>query len=138
MFFLGIAFAILSLSREAADSTGKVPFIFLIILYFFITVGELFMSPVGLSEITDLSPRRYLGFLMGVWFLSSTYAFQIVGFIAKKLAIENSSNAKTVDAINSLLIYTEGFRLIAAYAIGASFLILILAPILKKWMGNVH
>jgi POT family proton-dependent oligopeptide transporter len=138
MFFLGIAFAILSLSREAADATGKVPFIFLIILYFFITVGELFMSPVGLSKITDLSPKRYLGFLMGVWFLSSTYAFQIVGFIAKKLAIDNSSNAESVDGLNSLMIYTEGFRLIAMYAIGASFLILLLAPILKKWMGNVH
>ena len=138
MFFLGIAFAILSLSREASDATGKVPFIFLIILYFFITVGELFMSPVGLSKITDLSPKRYLGFLMGVWFLSSTYAFQIVGFIAKKLAIDNSSNAESTDALNSLMIYTEGFRLIAMYAICASFLILLLAPILKKWMGNVH
>ena len=96
------------------------------------------MSPVGLSKITDLSPKRYLGFLMGIWFLSSTYAFQIVGFIAKKLAIDNSFNDGTEAGLHSLLIYTDGFRLISMYAIGASFLILLLAPILKKWMGNVH
>lgn len=138
MFFLGLAFAILSLSKNVADIDGKVPFIFLIILYFFITVGELFMSPVGLSKITDLSPKRYLGFLMGVWFLSSTYAFQIVGFIGKKLAVDNNSDTASENALNSLHIYADGFGLIAKYAIGASLIILLLAPLLKRWMGNVH
>jgi POT family proton-dependent oligopeptide transporter len=138
MLFLGIAFAILSFSRNAADIQGKVPFIFLIILYFFITVGELFMSPVGLSKITDLSPKRYLGFLMGVWFLSSTYAFQIVGFIGKKLAVENDISNSSVIGLNSLYVYADGFELIAKYAIGASLLILLLAPLLKRWMGSIH
>jgi POT family proton-dependent oligopeptide transporter len=138
MFFLGIAFAILSMSRNAADIDGKVPFIFLIILYFFITVGELLMSPVGLSKITDLSPKRYLGFLMGVWFLSSTYAFQIVGFIGKKLAVENSLDTDTINRLNSLHVYADGFGIIAKYALGASLLILLLAPLLKRWMGSVH
>ncbi len=138
MFFLGVAFALLSISRNAADIDGKVPFIFLIILYFFITIGELLMSPVGLSKITDLSPKRYLGFLMGVWFLSSTYAFQIVGFIGKKLAVESNMKGESVDGLNSLHVYADGFGLIAKYAIGASLLILLLAPLLKRWMGNVH
>ena len=138
MFFLGIAFALLSFSRNTADIDGKVPFMFLIILYFFITVGELFMSPVGLSKITDLSPKRYLGFLMGVWFLSSTYAFQIVGFIGRKLAVENELDGASVIGINSLYVYADGFELIAKYAIGAAFIILLLAPLLKRWMGGVH
>ena len=138
MFFLGIAFAILSFSRNTADIDGKVPFIFLIVLYFFITVGELFMSPVGLSKITDLSPKRYLGFLMGVWFLSSTYAFQIVGFIGKKLAVENDMDETAVSGVNSLHVYADGFGLIAKYAIGASVIMLLLAPLLKRWMGNIH
>ena len=138
MFFLGIAFAILSFSRNTADIDGKVPFIFLIVLYFFITVGELFMSPVGLSKITDLSPKRYLGFLMGVWFLSSTYAFQIVGFIGKKLAVENDMDEVAVNGVNSLHVYADGFGLIAKYAIGASVIMLLLAPLLKRWMGNIH
>jgi len=138
MFFLGIAFMILSWSRGSANHAGYVPFVYLIILYFFITVGELFMSPVGLSKITDLSPKRYLGFLMGVWFLSSTYAFQIVGFIGKKLAIENTSQGDNVHTLNSLQIYMEGFGTIAYYALGAAFLILLLAPFLKRWMGGIH
>ena len=138
MFFLGIAFLILSWSRGSADQEGYVPFIYLIILYFFITVGELFMSPVGLSKITDLSPRRYLGFLMGVWFLSSTYAFQIVGFIGKKLAIDNTGQIDESNGFNSLQIYTEGFGTIAYYALGAAFLILLFAPVMRKWMGDIH
>jgi POT family proton-dependent oligopeptide transporter len=96
------------------------------------------MSPVGLSKITDLSPKRYLGFLMGVWFLSSTYAFQIVGFIGRKLAVENDADGASVIGINSLYVYADGFELIAKYAIGAAFIILLLAPLLKRWMGGVH
>jgi POT family proton-dependent oligopeptide transporter len=138
MFFLGIAFLILSWSRGSADQNGYVPFIYLILLYLFITVGELFMSPVGLSKITDLSPKRYLGFLMGVWFLSSTYAFQIVGFIGKKLAIENTDKTEMIHGFGSLQIYTEGFGTIAYYALGAAFLILLCAPIMKRWMGSIH
>ena len=138
MFFLGIAFLVLSWSRGSADQDGYVPFAYLIILYLLITIGELFMSPVGLSKITDLSPKRYLGFLMGVWFLSSTYAFQIVGFIGKKLAIDNTNQIDSNNGFISLQTYTDGFATIAHYALGAAFLILLFAPLMKKWMGNIH
>ena len=138
MLFLGLAFLILSWSKGSADSSGHVPFIYLVVLYLFITIGELFMSPVGLSKITDLSPQKYLGFMMGVWFLSSTYAFQIVGFIGKKLAVENINGGNDILGTSSLELYTDGFYLIAKYALGAAIIILLLAPILKKWMDNIH
>jgi POT family proton-dependent oligopeptide transporter len=96
------------------------------------------MSPVGLSKITDLSPQRYLGFMMGVWFLSSTYAFQIVGFIGKKLAVENIEGSSDIIGIGSLELYTDGFFLISKYALGAALIILLLAPIMKKWMNEIH
>ncbi|MFC2125865.1 peptide MFS transporter [Bacteroidota bacterium] len=138
MTFMGIAFMVLSMSKGFADQHGNVSILFLFALYLLITIGELFMSPVGLSKITDLSPGRYMAFMMGVWFLSSAYAFQIVGFIGKKLAIEGEGNGILVSGWDTLGIYTDGFSLIAKYAIGASVFMLILAPILKKWMGNVH
>lgn len=140
-FALGLAFAavsfyVLAISGNSADASGRVPFSYLLIMYFILSVGELFMSPVGLSKITDLSPRRIVSFMMGVWFLSSAFAFQIVGFIGKELSIE--SNDKEIVGFDSLGVYTEGFHLIALYAGGAALITLILAPILKKLMGNVH
>ena len=138
MFFIGLAFLIMGLSKGDADASGKVPAFYLLLLYFFITVGELAMSPVGLSKITDLSPKRFMAFMMGVWFLSSTYAFQIVGFIGKKLAVVNESGTMEINTVESLEIYTDGFALIAKYAFGTAFIILLLTPLLNRWMGKVH
>ncbi len=134
--FAGISFYILALSGGSADANGMVPFSYLLIMYFLISVGELFMSPVGLSKITDLSPQRIVAFMMGVWFLSSAFAFQVVGFIGKQLAIE--SEDKNVGGFETLTVYTDGFELIAMYALGAAFIVLITAPLMKKLMGDVH
>jgi len=134
--FAGISFYILALSGGSADGQGMVPFSYLMIMYFLISVGELFMSPVGLSKITDLSPKRIVAFMMGVWFLSSAFAFQIVGFIGKKLAIESTD--KNVGGLETIGVYTDGFELIAYYALGAAVIVLILSPILSKLMGKVH
>jgi len=113
-----------------------VPFSYLLALYFLISVGELFMSPVGLSKITDLSPKRIVAFMMGIWFLSSAYAFQIVGFISKQLAIESTdSNVGGLDTLNA---YLDGFSLIAKYSLVAGVVVLIFAPLMKRLMGNVH
>lgn len=134
--FAGISFYILALSGGSADANGMVPFSYLLIMYFLISVGELFMSPVGLSKITDLSPRRIVAFMMGVWFLSSAFAFQVVGFIGKQLAIE--SDDKNVGGFETLTVYTDGFELIAMYALGAAVIVLVTAPFMKKLMGDVH
>lgn len=136
LLFAGLSFYVLAQSGNAADANGMVPFSYLLIMYFLISVGELLMSPVGLSKITDLSPKRIVAFMMGVWFLSSAYAFQLVGFIGKKLAIESSES--TISGFQSLDIYISGFDLIAKYAIGTGLLVLLAAPFIKKLMGNVH
>mgnify|MGYP005995063457 FL=1 len=132
----GLSFYILSLSKGSADANGMVPFAYLLIMYFIISIGELFMSPVGLSKITDLSPKKIVAFMMGIWFLSSAYAFQIVGFIGKQLAIESTD--ANVGGLDTLEVYTDGFALIATYAIGAGLVVLIFSPLMKKLMGNVH
>lgn len=132
----GISFYILSLSGNSADENGMVPFSYLLIMYFLISVGELFMSPVGLSKITDLSPKRIVAFMMGVWFLASAYAFQVVGFIGKQLAVESTD--ANVSGFETLNVYIDGFGLIAKYALGASLVVFVLSPILKRMMGNVH
>jgi len=136
LIFAGISFYVLAMSGGSADENGMVPFSYLLIMYFLLSVGELFMSPVGLSKITDLSPKRIVAFMMGVWFLSSAFAFQIVGFIGKQLAIE--SDDKNVGGLETLAVYTGGFDLIAKYALGAGLIVLLAGPLIKKLMGNVH
>jgi POT family proton-dependent oligopeptide transporter len=94
------------------------------------------MSPVGLSKITDLSPKRIVAFMMGVWFLSSAFAFQIVGFIGKQLAIESTD--KNVGGFETLTVYTDGFMLIAKYSLVAGLVVLVASPFIKKLMGKIH
>tara|TARA_B100000767_G_C19778109_1_gene543935 strand:+ start:6505 stop:8046 length:1542 start_codon:yes stop_codon:yes gene_type:complete len=132
----GASYYILALSKGSADENGMVPFAYLVLMYLILSIGELFMSPVGLSKITSLSPKRIVAFMMGIWFLSSAYAFQIVGFIGKQLSVE-STNAK-VGGLDTLGIYTDGFMLISQYALGAGIIVIVLSPLMKKLMGEVH
>ena len=135
---LGVGYYILSLSGGFANEQGLVPFIFLIGTYLFMSLGELFTYPVGLSKITDLSPKAIVAFMMGVWFLSSAYAFQIVGFVGQKLAIDEIPSEGTDNAFNTLAVYTDGFESIAYVALGGALVVLLLSPLLTRWMGNVH
>ncbi|TXD48009.1 peptide MFS transporter [Polaribacter sp. IC073] len=136
LLLAGASFYILSMSGASADENGMVPFAYLLVMYFIISVGELFMSPVGLSKITDLSPKNIVAFMMGVWFLSSAFAFQIVGFISGQLAVESTD--ANVGGLDTLSVYTDGFHLISLYAIGAGVIVLLLSPLMKKLMGNIH
>ncbi|MEX0290917.1 MAG: peptide MFS transporter, partial [Flavobacteriaceae bacterium] len=136
LVFAGISFYVLALSGASANESGLVPFAYLLLMYFLLSVGELFMSPVGLSKITDLSPKRIVAFMMGVWFLSSAFAFQVVGFIGKQLAIESTD--ANVGGFDTLEVYTGGFDLIAKYALGAGIIVLIASPLIKRLMGRVH
>jgi len=80
---LGLGFLVLAASFFYMDESGKVPMIFLFLGYLLITTGELFLSPIGLSKVTQLAPKKIISFIMGVWFLSSTFAHYISGGIAK-------------------------------------------------------
>ncbi|MEN0048992.1 MAG: MFS transporter, partial [Bacteroidota bacterium] len=136
LLLAGISFYILALSGGSANEQGLVPFAYLLIMYLILSIGELFMSPVGLSKITDLSPQRIVAFMMGIWFLSSAYAFQIVGFISTQLAIESTD--ANVGGFDTLNVYIDGFDLIAKYSIGAGLIVVIFSPLMKRLMGNVH
>ena len=135
---LGLGYYILYLSGGFASPQGAVPFVFLVGTYLFMSLGELFTYPVGLSKITDLSPKTIVAFMMGVWFLSSAYAFQIVGFVGQKLAIDELPNNGGSNAFATLAIYTEGFKSVAYVALGGAVIVLLLSPLLTRWMGKVH
>lgn len=83
VFFLGLGFIIFGLSAGQADEFAKTPMFYLILGTFVYTVGELFLSPIGLSKMTELSPVKYVAFIMGVWFSANFYGHFFAGKIAK-------------------------------------------------------
>ncbi len=80
---LGLGFLIFAWSANYMDGAGRVPMMFLMLGWLVITTGELFVSPIGLSKVTELSPKHMVAFFMGVFFLSSSFAHHIAGIIAQ-------------------------------------------------------
>ena len=134
---IGAGFYLMAQSVHYADNTGRVPFVFMLGGYLLFVIGELMMSPVGLSKITELAPKKFTGFMMGIWFLSSAYAFNIGGVIGRAMAI-NTDSATDISGFDSLYVYTEGFGKIGLFGLAAGVVALILAPFLKKLMYEVH
>ncbi len=87
LLLLGLGFLALNVGKGSAVA-GLVPAIFLVTLYLLHTLGELTLSPVGLSLVTKLAPAQIVGFLMGIWFLSSSIAHQGGKHIAKLTAVD--------------------------------------------------
>jgi len=157
---LGLGFLVFAMSAQYMDAAGRTPFMFLMIGYLLLTTGELFISPIGLSKVTELSPKSMTAFMMGVYFLSSSYAHYISGAIAKLTTgteagaipepglmttiIEKVTgftggySESSVESIQTLVSYTSVFTQVGVVAIGMALLAFILSPILKKWMHGVH
>ncbi|MBO7054577.1 MAG: peptide MFS transporter [Bacteroidales bacterium] len=105
---LGLAPRFLSFETIAENETvlkiAAVPAIFLVLSYMFQTLGELCLSPIGLSMVSRLAPPKIVGMVIGAWYLSSSLAFQVGGWIANLTTDEssyeiadNSENTETTD-----------------------------------------
>ena len=90
LLLLGLGFLSLKLGGSYA-AFGMVPAIFMILLYLLHTLGELTLSPVGLSLVTKLSPKHMVAFMMGIWFLSSSIAHQGGKHIAKLTTVSEET-----------------------------------------------
>ena len=82
LFFLGMGFAVMILAAMAASNGQPVSPLWLVLTYLCHTVGELCLSPVGLSAMTRLAPARVTGLMMGVWFLATSVGNKIAGTVA--------------------------------------------------------
>lgn len=83
ILFAGVGMLIMAFAAQASGSQGgRVTPMFLIGCYFMLTIGELVLSPVGLSTVTKLAPQRIAGSMMGVWFLSLALGNKLGGWIA--------------------------------------------------------
>ncbi|MCB2113266.1 MAG: peptide MFS transporter [Parvularculaceae bacterium] len=137
LMLVGLGFLALVFGAQFHDSNFAVPLYWLAFAYFLHSLGELCLSPVGLSMITKLSITKLVGMMMGVWFLSSAMA-QYVGGIVAQFASTETVGGEVLNAQVSLETYLGVFTTIGYAGIISGVVLLVLWPILKKGMHGVN
>lgn len=157
---LGIGFLVFAMGGRSANEFARTPMFYLVIGYLILTVGELLISPIGLSKMTELSPPKYLAFIMGVFFSSSFYGHFFAGKIAKLTALKGDANVFGSGIFGDITVWVsnldlsrmdqqgEAFEQLYSYAsVYAGFgaitlligiLAMAISPIIKKWMAGVE
>jgi len=130
LIFNGLAFLLLmyALSSLVSD-VGKIPFWTLFMVYVIQSVGELCLSPIGLSMVTKLAPMRLVGFGMGGWFLSTGIGNNLSGIFA---GIVSGEGGMTVESAHSG--YTFGFWALVVSGV----LLFLVAPLINRLMHGVR
>ncbi len=131
--FLGFAFYTFYATRFFANVQGIASLDVFTIAYFIVTLGELCLSPIGLSIMTKLSPARLQGVMMGMWFLASAYGQYVAGLFGASI-VSDVENASTMDKLVS---YTNGYKEFALYAIIAGVILIVISPLIRKLMQDV-
>jgi POT family proton-dependent oligopeptide transporter len=131
--FLAAGFYIFYYTKFFADATGKTSLNVFTFGWFIITFGELCLSPIGMSVMTKLSPQKTQAVMMGMWFLASAYGQYFAGLLGANIAgaSENSTN------LEKLMIYADGYKQLAIYALVAGVILILISPLVKKLMGEV-
>jgi len=138
LVLVGAGFLLLTYAaNNFANVDFRVPLMFLALTYLLHTLGELCLSPVGLSMITKLSVDRVVGLMMGVWFLSSSVAHIAAGFIAQATSSETVAGVVT-DPAQALKTYGDIFGTIGWTGVAVGVVLLVLSPVLKKGMAGIR
>jgi POT family proton-dependent oligopeptide transporter len=130
LILLGLGFAILSYGASDIPSgakTASVSIIFLILAYLFHTMGELCLSPLGLSYLSKLVPARMIGFMFGIWYLAIAVGQKAAGTMGGM-----------IDKISEQYSMGTFFMIFALIPIGVGFISMVLNPVLKKLMHGIR
>lgn len=127
IIFVGFGFLILTISTYFSNSDYLINPLWIVLSYFLVTVGELLLSPIGLSAVTLLSPPRLAGLMMGIWFVALGFGGQFAGMLAKLSSVpEFTQNAAM------LPIYRQAFLQYALLAWGVAVLLFVIYLLLRK------
>ncbi|NBB52880.1 MFS transporter [Rhizobium sp. CRIBSB] len=129
---LGFLVVVWGANSGLVDDAFRTPMVLLAILYLLHTTGELFLSPVGLSQITKLSVPAIVSFMMAVWFMASSIAHFVGGIIAGLAGTETVGGQVTNPeaALNSSL---ESFNTIGWVGIGIGVAFILISFVIAKW-----
>jgi proton-dependent oligopeptide transporter, POT family len=130
LILLGMGFGVLAFGASSIPpgaKTASVSMFFLIAAYWFHTVGELFVSPVGLSYVSKLTPPRLLGLMFGVWFLNSAIANNLAGF-----------TGSYIDQISEAYSMSTFFLIFTLIPAAAGVVLILMNRFLVRLMHGVH
>ncbi len=131
IIFVGLGFLALVYGMRSSEGLQTGVF-WIILIYLLHTLGELCLSPVGLSSVTKLSPQRIVGFMMGMWFFASAAGNYVAGLIARATASESSGISNDVFDLIQKQSFMDVYTDVGLMAIGCGIFLAILTPILKK------
>jgi proton-dependent oligopeptide transporter, POT family len=132
---LGIGFSVFYLACQLSAGSGLIPLWMFAAGYFFVICGELCISPIGLSMVTKLSPGKMVALMMGIWFFASAIGEFLAGKIGAMMSVpEDVQN----NAVASLPYYADIISKIGLGSIGIGILLMVMVPVLRKWMKNIH
>lgn len=126
LIFVSIGFLLLAVGSWGIAEGVKISMIWLVLTYLFHTIGELFISPVGLSYVSKLVPARMMAFMFGIWYL----AIAIAQKIAAKLGGE-------IEVIREEYSLGHFFLLFTAIPLAIALLVMILHPLIKRLMHGI-
>ena len=126
LFFVALGYLVVWYGARGLSEDMKVSIAYIILIYFFHTIGELFISPVGLSYVSKLVPHRMIAFMFGTWYLGIA--------IAQKVA---ATLGGQVVAITKAYGLSSFFLIFAGIATGAGVLVILFNPVLKRLMHEV-
>lgn len=126
LIIMAIGFGLLAYGSYGVTEGFKVSMIWLVLAYLFHTLGELFLSPVGLSYVSKLVPARMIAFMFGMWYLAIAIGSKLAAVLGGQ--IENITNAYSLSTF---------FLIFTVVPMFAGILIIILNPLMKKLMHGV-
>lgn len=134
MLLIGLGYVVFAWGMGLENGTSK-SFMWLAFIYLSLTVAELCLSPVGLSMVTKLSVTRIMGMMMGTWFLFTALGNYVAGWISSLTGSSgHGADSGQLDIVATMDVYsTIGFM-----SVGVGVLILVLTPLLRKYMHGVH
>lgn len=136
IILVGLGFGMLVIGANVTADGAKIAMIWLVLAYFLHTMGELCLSPVGLSSVTKLAPQKIVGFMMGVWFLA-TASSEFIAAVLANLAKIDTEGGQVTDVTLALTSYTDLFSKLFWVGLIFGAVLLLLSPLLKKLMHGI-
>jgi len=132
----GVAFLVLVWSARHPEANGLTNIWWFVFAYFVLEVGEMLLSPIGLSAVTELSVPRVTSLMMGGWFLGTSYSEVLAAELGKLSSIE-IPEGETLNIVDALAKYDALFVYSAKIGIVCGVVVLVLTPLIKRWMHGV-
>ncbi|MFZ1702873.1 MAG: peptide MFS transporter [Saprospiraceae bacterium] len=136
ILLVGLGFGALVFGIESTASGAKIAMIWLVLAYFLHTLGELCLSPVGLSSVTKLAPQKIVGFMMGVWFLA-TAASEFIAVVLANIAKLDTNGGEVEDVGAAIVAYQNLFSTLFWAGLIIGGILLVISPLVKKLMHGV-